>query len=278
MTKSLADPPSAVRPWGRVLPPLPASRRRPLHVVERNVLAYRRMWFIFLTGFAEPMLYLMSIGVGVGALVGRLPGPGGRPVTYEAFVAPGLLAAAAMNGSVFDTTFNFFVKYKYAGTYDAMLATPLRPGDVALGEVGWALLRGTVYAAAFLVTMAALGLVQSGWAVLGVPAAVLIGYAFAGLGLATTTWMRSFVDFDFVNLALVPMFLFSATFFPLSRYPSGVAWVVRVTPLYQGVSLVRGLVLGDIHWTLLVHVAYLAALGWGGLHVASVRLARLLQP
>ena len=276
MTKSLAELASAV-PRGRILPVGP-SRRRSVHVIERNALAYRRMWYVFLTGFFEPLLYLLSIGVGVGALVGRLPGPGGRPVTYEAFVAPGLLAAAAMNGSVFDTTFNFFVKYKYAGTYDAMLATPLGVGDVALGEVGWALLRGTVYAAAFLLTMAALGLVGSPWGVLAVPAAVLIGYAFAGLGLAATTWMRSFVDFDFVNLALVPLFLFSATFFPLSRYPNGVAWVVRLTPLYQGVNLERSLVLGDVRWTLLVPAVYLGALGWGGVRVASARLARLLQP
>ena len=276
MTESLADLASAV-PRGRILPVGP-SRRRSVHVIERNALAYRRMWYVFLTGFFEPLLYLLSIGVGVGALVGRLPGPGGRLVTYEAFVAPGLLAAAAMNGSVFDTTFNFFVKYKYAGTYDAMLATPLGVGDVAQGEVGWALLRGTVYAAAFLLTMAALGLVASPWGVLAVPAAVLIGYGFAGLGLAATTWMRSFVDFDFVNLALVPLFLFSATFFPLSRYPDGVAWVVRLTPLYQGVNLERSLVLGDIRWTLLVPAVYLGALGWGGVRVASSRLARLLQP
>ena len=276
MTKPVADLASAF-PRGRILPGGP-SRHRSVHVIERNALAYRRMWYVFLTGFFEPLLYLLSIGVGVGALVGRLPGPAGRSVTYEAFVAPGLLAAAAMNGSVFDTTFNFFVKYKYAGTYDAMLATPLGVGDVAQGEVGWALLRGTVYAAAFLLTMAALGLVASPWGVLAVPAAVLIGYGFAGLGLAATTWMRSFVDFDFVNLALVPLFLFSATFFPLSRYPDAVAWVVRLTPLYQGVNLERSLVLGDIRWTLLVPAVYLGALGWGGVRVASSRLARLLQP
>jgi lipooligosaccharide transport system permease protein len=276
VTKSLADL-AAAAPRGRILPVGP-SRHRSVHVIERNALAYRRMWYVFLTGFFEPLLNLLSIGVGVGALVGRLPGPAGRSVTYEAFVAPGLLAAAAMNGSVFDTTFNFFVKYKYAGTYDAMLATPLGVGDVALGEVGWALLRGTVYAAAFLLTMAALGLVESPWGVLAVPAAVLVGYGFAGLGLAATTWMRSFVDFDFVNLALVPLFLFSATFFPLSRYPNGVAWVVRLTPLYQGVNLERSLVLGDVRWTLLVPAVYLGALGWGGVRVASARLARLLQP
>ncbi|CAN5836201.1 ABC transporter permease [soil metagenome] len=262
---------------GRVVPPLFVFRRS-LRMVERNVLAYRRSWFVFLTGFAEPFLYLASIGIGVGGLVGDVALPTGDLVPYELFVAPGLLAAAAMNGSVLDTTFNFFVKYKYAHTYDGVLATPLGVGDVAIGEVTWALLRGGLYALAFLVTMLALGLVESAWAVLAVPAAVLIGYGFAGAGLAATTWMRSFVDFDYVNLAIIPMFLFSATFFPAGRYPGAVEWVVRVTPLYQGVALERALVLGDAGPGLLVHVAYLAVMGTVGLRIARARLGRLLQP
>jgi lipooligosaccharide transport system permease protein len=253
------------------------AHRRSVHVVERNVLAYRRMWIVFLTGFFEPILFLLSIGIGVGELVGDLS-VGGQVVPYKTFVAPGLLAASAMNGSVFDTTFNFFVKFKYMHTYDGMLATPLGVRDVARGEVTWALMRGTVYATAFLVTMAALDLVDSWWAVLCVPGAVLIGFAFAGAGLGATTFMRSFIDFDFVNLAIVPMFLFSATFFPLSRYPDGIEWLVRVTPLYQGVALERSLALGDIHLGLLVHVAYLAAMGGIGVRVAGTRLRRLLQP
>ena len=254
------------------------AARRPVRVVERNALAYRRNWYVFLAGFAEPILYLLSIGVGVGGLVGDLRGAGGRPVSYETFVAPGLLAAAAMSGAIFDTTFNFFVKFKYMHTYDAMLATPMRAGEVATGEVVWALLRGTIYATGFLLTMLALGLVESGWAVLAVPAAVLIGLGFAGAGLAATTWMRSFIDFDYVNLAIVPLFLFSATFFPISRYPDALGWVVRVTPLYQGVALERGLILGDIRWTLLLHAAYLAAMGWIGIRIAGARLGHLLQP
>jgi lipooligosaccharide transport system permease protein len=252
--------------------------KRPVRIVERNALAYRRIWFVFLTGFAEPILYLLSIGVGVGELVGDLPGPGGQPVPYETFVAPGLMAAAAMNGAIFDTTFNFFVKFKYMHTYDAMLATPLRVGEVASGEVVWALLRGTIYATGFLVTMLALGLVPSAWAVLAVPAAVVIGLGFAGAGLAATTWMRSFIDFDYVNLAIVPLFLFSATFFPLSRYPDALELIVRCTPLYQGVALERGLILGDIRWTLLVNAVYLVAMGCIGVRVAATRLGRLLQP
>jgi lipooligosaccharide transport system permease protein len=254
------------------------ANRRALHIVERNALAYRRMWYVFLAGFAEPLLYLLSIGVGVGHLVGRLPGAGGASIPYETFVAPGMMAAAAMNGSVLDTTFNFFVKFKYLGTYDTMLATPLGVLDLAYGEVAWGLLRGALYATAFLVTMLALGLVESWWAVLAVPAALLIGYAFAGAGLASTTWMRSFIDFDYVNLALIPLFLFSATLFPLSRYPSGLQLVIRVTPLYQGVAIERSLILGDLNWALLPHAAYLAIMGWMGIRIASRRLGLLLQP
>ena len=124
-----------------------------------------------------------------------------------------------MNGALLDTTFNFFVKYKYSHTYDAILATPVGTGDVATGEVVWALMRGAIYSTAFLLTMLVFGLVPSWWALLAVPAAVLIGFAFAGAGLAATTFMRSWVDFDYVTLALIPLFLFSATFFPLTRYP-----------------------------------------------------------
>jgi len=199
----------------RVLPPL-TGRQRPWRLVERNVLAYRRTWGIFITGFFEPVLFLLSIGIGVGKLVGKLP-VSGHEVDYKLFVAPGLLASAAMNGALLDTTFNFFVKYKYSHTYDAILATPVGSGDVATGEVMWALMRGAIYSAAFLLTMLVFGLVPSWWALLAVPTAVLIGFAFAGAGLAATTFMRSWVDFDYVTLALIPLFLFSATFFPLTR-------------------------------------------------------------
>ena len=118
------------------------------------MLAYRRTWSIFLTGFLEPVLFLLSIGIGVGKLVGELP-VGGQLVDYKQFVAPGLLASAAMNGALLDTTFNFFVKFKYSHTYDAILATPVGTGDVATGEVAWALMRGAIYSTAFLLTMLA---------------------------------------------------------------------------------------------------------------------------
>ena len=249
-----------------------------LRVVERNTLAYRRMWLAFVSGLFEPLLYLLSIGIGVGGLVGKVPGPGGHPIPYDQFVAPGLMAAAAMNGAVLDTTFNFFFKFKYAHTYDAMLATPLEVGDIARGELLWALIRGGVYSAVFLVTMVIMGLVSSWWALLALPAAVLVAYGFAGAGIAATTFMRSWTDFDFVNLALIPMFLFAATFFPLSQYPTGLQWVVRCTPLYQGVALERGLTTGQVTWTMLLNVTYLVVLGTVGLRIATRRLKTLLQP
>ncbi|KAA0234288.1 MAG: hypothetical protein JJLCMIEE_02523 [Acidimicrobiales bacterium] len=262
--------------WVRALPGA-LSVVGPARVVERNTWAYRRMWLVFASGLAEPVLYLLAIGVGVGALVGEVEGPAGA-VPYEEFVAPGLLAAAAMNGAVLDTTFNFFVRFKYIGTYNAMLATPLRPSDIAAGEVTWSLLRGSFYAAAFLVAMLALGLVASPWAALAVPAAVLIGFGFAGAGLGASTWMRSWVDFDLVMLVVLPLFLFSGIFFPLSEYPEGLRLVVQLTPLYQGVALERALVLGGVGWAQLGQAAYLLVMGVAGLRVAGVRLGRLLGP
>lgn len=257
--------------------PFFGRRRRAWRMVERNVLAYRRIWYIFLSGFAEPLLFLLSIGVGVGKLVGDV-NVGGQMVPYRTFVAPGLLAVAAMNGSLLDTTFNFFVKMKYSHTYDAVLASPLSPNDVAIGEITWALMRGATYSAAFLLTMFVFGDLRSAWSILALPGAVLIGFGFAGVGLAATTYMRSFVDFDYVNMVMIPLFLFSATFFPLASYPAGLQAIVRVTPLYQGVVLERSFVVGDLHWTLLVNAAYLAVMGWVGLRVASRRIGLLLQP
>jgi lipooligosaccharide transport system permease protein len=251
--------------------------RRAFRVVERNARVTQRSWLVFVSGFLEPVLYLLAIGVGVGSLVGQVDGPTG-PIDYEQFVAPAMLAISAMNGCVFDTTFNFFIKFKYAKVYDGMLATPIDVGDVVHGELASALLRGLCHALVFMATMVVMGLVPSAWGVLAVPAAVLIGFGFAGAGLGLTTYMRSWHDFDYVNLAITPLFLFSATFFPLSEYPGAVAWLVRVSPLYQGVALERALVLGDVAPGLLVHAAYLVAMGAWGVRVARRRLRPMLQP
>ncbi len=257
--------------------------RRPLgrtaaswRLVDRNYRAYIRNWIFFATGFLEPVLYLFSIGVGVGELVGESFRFNGQSIAYAAFVAPGMLAASAMNGAVMDSTFNIFFKLKFEKLYDSVLATPMRVGDVARGEIIWCLLRGGVYSAGFLLVMVLLGLVDSWWAVLALPAALVIGFAFAGAGMALTTFMRSWQDFEFIQLAIIPMFLFSATFFPVTRLDGLARWVVEATPLYRGVVLCRELTTGALSWDSLVSVVYLAAMGTIGLLVASRRLHKML--
>jgi lipooligosaccharide transport system permease protein len=251
--------------------------RGPLRMIERNAYTYRRIWPAFMAGLVEPFFFLLSIGVGVGQLVGEVPGPDG-PVSYRAFVAPGLLASSAMLGAVMDSTISFFIRYKYIGMYRAVMATPMRPRDIATGEVSTSLLRGGVYSSTFLLCMVGFGLVDSPWAVLAVPVALLIGFAFAGAGVAGSTFMRSWLDFDFVNMAIIPMFLFSGVFFPVTQYKGVVQTVVEWTPLYQGVELERALVLGGVHIGLLWNVVYLAAMGFVGMRVGGRRLRDLLQP
>jgi lipooligosaccharide transport system permease protein len=251
----------------------PRARR----LVERNILVYRRQWVLLVSGFFEPFFYLLSIGVGLNKLVGALH-VGSQVVKYTAYVAPGLLASSAMNGAIFDSTFNIYFKLKIAHTYDAVLSTPLGAGDLALGEITWALMRGSFYSGSFLVVMAALGYIISPWAILCYPAAMLISFAFAGTGMAATCYMRSWQDFDMVSLAILPLFLFSATFYPLTVYPAWLQVVVRCTPLYQGVALIRGLDAGMFSWSLAGHVVYLAVMGITGMAIAARKLGKLLLP
>jgi lipooligosaccharide transport system permease protein len=250
--------------------------RRARFLVERNIYVYRRTWIVILSGFFEPLFYLGSIGFGLGALVGSVNGPGGQQISYQLFVGPALLASAAMNGAIAEGTFNFFFKLRYNKTFDAILSTPLSAGDVAVGELVWALIRGGIYAIAFLLVMAVLGLVVSPWVLLSLPAALLIGFAFGAVAMAATSFMRTWQDFDLVNLVILPMFLFSGTFYPIDAYPEAIRVVVQLTPLYQGVDLLRSLAVGHLDGGLLVHVAYLAIMGIAGLWVVSRRLDKLL--
>jgi lipooligosaccharide transport system permease protein len=260
----------------RLTPTFLIGSRRSLRLVERNLYVYRNTWLVILSGFFEPLFYLLGIGFGLGALIGTVPGPGGEPIPYQLFVAPALLASASMNGAISEATFNFFFKLNYNKTFTSILSTPLSPGDVAAGELLWALIRGGLYALGFMVVMAVLGLIVSPWVVLAFPAALLVGFAFGAVGMAATSFMKTWQDFDLIQLVILPLFLFSATFYPLETYPEAIQWVVRVTPLYQGVDLIRSLTVGEIGPVLLVHVAYLSIMGGAGLLVVSRRLDKLL--
>jgi lipooligosaccharide transport system permease protein len=267
----------------RILPvPMLLARRSGLggpasaHLIERHARVYRHTWLVLLSGVFEPVFYLLSIGLGLGELVGRVAGPGGHLVGFTSFVAPALLASSAMNGAIYDSTYNVFFRMRYDKLYDSALATPMRPGDVALGEIGWSLIRGGLYATAFLAVMLVMGLVHSAWAIAALPSALLIGFAFAAAGLAATAYMTSMQHLEFVSLATLPMFLFATTFYPIGIYPRAIQIVVECTPLYQGVALLRGLTLGVTGPGLLWHVLYLVLMGLVGLLVAGRRIGRLL--
>ena len=259
-------------PVGRMLP---FGSRHSVHILERNRLVFRRGWMVIFTGFFEPLFYLLGIGFGLGSLVGSVQGPAGDLIPYAVFVAPALLATSAMNGAVYDST-NMFFRLRYEKAYDGMLATPLSVGDIALGEIIWALGRGTLYGFGFLVVMFALGLVPSAWGLLALPASMLIGFSTAAVGLTAVTFMRSWQDLDLIFVVTLPLFLFSATFFPITAYPESLRLLVELTPLYRGVDLVRGLTTGVVGMSQVIDVVYLALMGVGFLWIASRRLGRML--
>lgn len=256
---------------------LPGMARRSVSVMERNITALKSAyWFVFIAGLLEPLMYLLSIGVGVGALIGDLTLPDGKVVDYATFVAPAMLSSSVMTGALAETTYNFFSKMKYAKLYEGMLATPLRPIEIALGELGWAMLRGAVYSAAFLAIMVAMGMTTAPRALLAFPAALLAGLAFGALGMAFSTFMRSWEDFDLVGSVQFALFLFSGTFVPADVYPALLRWLIEVTPLYRVVHLVRGITMGEADPVVLIDVAYLLAALLLGLVIAGRRMSRLL--
>src|SRR5262249_48354469 len=209
------------------------------------------------SGFCGALVYLLSIGMGVGALIGDVRLADGRAVPYATFVAPAMLAASAMNGALAECTYNFYGKMKFAHLYEAILATPVRPMEAALGELLWAMARGSVYSVGFLVVMTTMGMTSPGWAVAAFPSALLVGFAFGAFGMWLATLMRSWQDFDLIAVIQFALFLFSGTFAPISAYPLAVRVVIEASPLYRSVELVRGMALGSVHPVLALDAAYL---------------------
>ena len=249
--------------------------RRTGTLVERNALIYRRSLTPVLSSIVEPVLYLLSIGFGVGALVGNVHGV---EVPYAAFVAPAILATTAMNAAFNQTSFGIFMRVKNERIYDAIVPTPLSVADIALGEVASAVLGGVLASIGFVAVMLVLGLVVSPGIVVAMFGALLVGYAFGAAGLAVMTYVRDFPDFQLVQLVMLPMFLFATTFYPLSVYPSWAQPIVEALPLYQSIELVREPALGIFDWSLFEPVIYLAVFGTFALWLATRRLHRQLLP
>ena len=254
------------------------SLRRSVRMVQRNLIVYKHGWMVIFSGFFEPLFYLLGIGLGLGGMVGKVAN-----VSYGAFIAPGLLASSCMNGAISDGFFNIFFKLHYQKTYDGVLATPMRVPDVAFGEMLWALMRGSLYAAAFMVVVVAMGaatgspMILSPWAVLALPAAILASASFAAMALCITSFVRKIEDFDIViGLVVLPMFLFSGTFFPTAQYPNVVQWIMQIVPLYHAVQMLRQLTTGLVDRTIFLHVGYLILLGGTAFVIAMRRLERAL--
>lgn len=245
-------------------------------VLGRGLLATRSTnWWIVITGAFEPIFYLLSLGLGLGGLIGSVTDSSGNEIPYAAFIAPALLAVSAMNGAIYDSTWNVFFKMHFARLFQGMLATRLGPLDVALGEISLALLRGAAYGVTFLLVMQALGL-NLGWsAFLALPAIVLIAFGFASIGMGITSYLKTFQQMDVIPLILLPMFLLSATFFPISVYPEPVQWFIMALPLWHGVELVRGLTTGVLTVAMLGHVAYYLGMIALGLIFTTRRLRAL---
>jgi lipooligosaccharide transport system permease protein len=245
-------------------------------VMQRGWLATRSSnWLVILSGFFEPIFYLLSLGIGLGSLVGAVTTSTGHAIPYAAFIAPALLATAAMNGAVYDSTWNVFFKMHFAKLYQGMLSTSLGPLDVALGEILLALLRGALYAVGFMIVMQALGLNLSWWALLALPAVLLIAFGFASFGMGITSYMKTFQQMDWINFIMLPMFLLSATFYPITVYPEWIRWFIQAMPLWHGVELVRGLTTGDVDIAMLWHVLYYLVMIVLGLILTTRRLRAL---
>ncbi|MGW9413155.1 ABC transporter permease [Arthrobacter cupressi] len=245
-------------------------------VVARGLMAAKSStWLILVSGFFEPVLYLIAMGVGLGTIVGDVEGPGGQMISYAAYIAPALLAVSAMNGAVYDSTWNVFFKMNFAKLYQGMLYTSLGPLDVAMGEIFLALLRGLLYATGFTAVMGVMGLLTTFWAVLMIPASLLIAFGFASLGMGITSFMKTFQQMDWINFFMLPMFLFSATFYPLSVYPGGIQWLIQAMPLWHGVELLRQISVGAFSPATAVHIGYYLVMIVVGVALTTGRLRKL---
>lgn len=256
------------------------SPGRAAAVTERNVTVLRTSrsyWWLVASAFAEPLLYFVAIGWGVGALVHTMPLPDGSIVPYLTFIAPAMLASSAMNGAIAESTTNFFSKMKYAGLYNSVLNTPVSPAEIAFGELWWATVRGGIYSGIFLLIMVATGVTTPLLAAAALPAALLIGFSFGAVGLTLATFMRGWQHFDYVTMAQFALFVFSGTYVPVGSYPVAFQLLVQVTPLYHGIELVRDITLDQLGWSVAGHAAYLVALAAVGVVVAGRRTTKLLS-
>jgi lipooligosaccharide transport system permease protein len=224
-------------------------------VWRRNAAMYRRTWkWNILPNFFEPVFYLFSIGIGVGSYVSEIGG-----TSYIAFLAPGLVCVAAMNGASFEVTYNIYVRLVFEKTYDAMLTTPIEPDDILMGEVLWAVTRSCIYGGCFFVVLACFGLTPMPWSLWALLVIPITGLLFAAIGIVFSLRIPNIDLFSFYfTLFLTPLFLFSDVFFPLKERLTG-PWLklAEILPLLHPVRLARACFSGEFSWIALWDLAYM---------------------
>jgi lipooligosaccharide transport system permease protein len=245
-------------------------------VWQRNWLVYRRLWHRSLAfGFLQPVLFLTAMGLGLGTLIGSNAAAFGG-FEYVDWLGPGLLAAMAMQTATFESTYPIMNKIMWGRNYEAMLSTPLAIRNIVIGELGWSAFRIGTLATVFLVVLTLFGVPRGLMALLAVPFTILIGLAFSSCLIAFTATQKNDVGFSAIfRFVINPLFLFSGTFFPLSQLPDQVEWVAWLTPLFHGVELVRGSILGTLDLASApIHLAYLLAMFALGAWLADRNLAK----
>ena len=251
-----------------------------LRVLEHHLLVYRRTWkgSVFVS-FVSPILFLGAMGFGLGSLISRGPSRTVDGASYLAFLAPGLLAATAMQSAYVEATYPIMARIQWLRTYEGILATPIGVLDVLAGEFGWLALRLALGSCAFFLVMLLFGTVHSGLALLAILVAVLTGLAFATPILAFTATQRKDTSFPFIGRFLItPLFLLGGVFFPIHQLPQLVQGIAWLTPLAHGVALARGLLVGQAPPSAGLHLAVLLAYAAIGVVVARATLQRRLVP
>jgi lipooligosaccharide transport system permease protein len=256
--------------------PLRELRPSPRHaasVWKRNAKVFSKLWKgALLPQFIDPLFYLMAMGFGLGTYVASVNG-----VPYKDFIAPGLIASAAMWSSSFETTYNVYIRMNETRLYDAVLATPVEVADLVAGDLAWAASRAAVYGTSFLVIVTAFGLVDSWWALLIPPLLLIGGLCFSAIGYTFTSLIPKIDLYSYYfTLGITPMFLFSGIFFPFDKLPGWVEVVAWMTPLYHLVEVTRGLATGPDGLQILLHTGWLlvvsVALFWIPVRALRARL------
>jgi lipooligosaccharide transport system permease protein len=222
----------------------------------RNARVFSKLWRgALLPTFLDPFLYLLALGFGLGTYVAHING-----IPYKDFIAPGLIASAAMWSSAFETTYNVYFRMNELKLYDNVLSTPVEVQDLVAGDLAWSATRATVYGIVVLGVIAIFGLVSSWWALVIPPFVVLGGLCFSVIGYSFTTLIPKIDLYSyFFTLFITPMFLFSGLFFPFSKLPEWVHVVAWFMPLYHMVEITRGLATGPEFWSVVGNAAWLAA-------------------